>query len=423
MARFVLHKMAKTVTPLTNTQVKQAKSKEKLYKLSDGEGLQLRVMPNGSKQWLLDYQRPITKKRTSLSLGSYPDVSLADARKRKLSARELLANDIDPKEHRDDQHREKELAAEHTLLKVATSWFDLKKSKIAETTAVSLWRSLNNHVFPSLGHRPIDKILAPEAIKTLKPLAAKGSLETTSKLIGYLNEIMIFAVNTGLLHHNSLAGIKAAFETPKSKNMLALKPEELPELVKTLSYASIKITTRCLIEWQLHTMVRPSEAAGVTWAEIDLVAKCWTIPAERMKKNRLHIVPLTDQALAILELMKPISAHLEFVFPGDRKLSVSSNSQTANKAIRRMGFKGRLVAHGMRSIASTTLNEQGFNHDVIEAALAHVDKNEVRRAYNRADYLERRRGMMQWWSNHIDRCSMGIYNLSDTAPALKLVNG
>ena len=143
--------MAKTVTPLTNTQVKQAKSRDKLFKLSDGEGLQLRVMPNGSKQWLLDYQRPITKKRTSLSFRSYPDVSLANARKRKLSARELLANDIDPKEHHDDQHREKALAADHTFLNVSKTWFELKKSRVAETTAISLWRSMDNQVFPSLG--------------------------------------------------------------------------------------------------------------------------------------------------------------------------------------------------------------------------------------------------------------------------------
>lgn len=413
--------MAKTVTPLTNTQVKQAKSKDKLYKLSDGEGLQLRVMPNGSKQWLLDYQRPITKKRTSLSLGSYPDVSLADARKRKLAARELLANDIDPKEYRDDQHREKALAVDHTFLKVSTAWFELKKSKIAETTAISLWRSLNNHVFPSLGHRPIDKILAPEAIKVLKPLAAKGSLETTSKLIGYLNEVMNYAVNTGLLHHNSLAGIKAAFETPKSENMLTLKPEELPELMKALSYASIKITTRCLIEWQLHTMVRPSEASGATWAEIDLEAALWTIPAERMKKKRQHVIPLTAQALAILELMKPISAHREFVFPGDRKPNEPSNSQTANKALARMGFKGRLVAHGLRSIASTTLNEQGFDGDVIEAALAHVDKNEVRRAYNRAEYLERRKALMNWWSEHIEKAASGKMNMAAGIKNLQVV--
>ena len=233
-------------------------------------------------------------------------------------------------------------------------------------------------------------------------MAAKGSLETTSKLIGYLNEVMNYAVNTGLLHHSSLAGIKAAFETPKLENMLTLKPEELHELMKALSYASIKITTRRHIEWQLHTMLRPSEAS-----ETDLEAALWTIPAERMKKKRQHVVPLTDQALAILELMKPISAHREFVFPGVRKPNEPSNSQTANKALARMGFKGRLVAHGLRSIASTTLNEQGFDGDVIEAALAHVDKNEVRRAYNRAEYLERRKALMSWWSEHIEIATSG----------------
>lgn len=413
--------MARIVNPLTNTEVKQAKAKDKLYKLSDGDGLQLRVKTNGSKSWLLDYFKPFTKKRSSLGLGSYPDVSLADARKKKLEAKALLANDIDPKEHKDDQHREKVLAANHTLLNVATVWFELKKTKIADTTAISLWRSLDNHVFPSLGHRPIDKILAPEAIKALKPLEAKGTLETTSKLIGYLNEIMSFAVNTGLLHHNSLAGIKSAFETPKAQNMPTLKPEELPELMKALSYASIKITTRCLIEWQLHTMVRPSEAAGAAWVEFDLEAMLWTIPAERMKKKRQHVVPLTEQALAILEIMKPISAHREFVFPGDRKPSEPSNSQTANKAIARMGFKGRLVAHGLRSIASTTLNEQGFDGDVIEAALAHVDKNEVRRAYNRAEYLERRRVLMEWWSAHIEKCASGTFSMTGNIKHLKAV--
>ena len=159
---------------------------------------------------------------------------------------------------------------------------------------------------------------------------------------------MGFAVNTDLLHHNSLTGIKSAFETPKAQNMLALKPEELPELMKALSYANIKITTRCLIEWQLHTMVRPSEASGTSWAEIDLEAKLWTVPAERIKKKRQHVVALTEQALAIFEVMKPISAHREFAFPGDKKPNEPSNYQTANKALARMSFKGRLVAHGLR---------------------------------------------------------------------------
>ncbi|QBY02942.1 DUF4102 domain-containing protein [Thalassotalea sp. HSM 43] len=399
--------MARIVTPLTNTQVKQAKPKDKLYKLADGGGLQLRVKPTGAKSWLFDYFKPITKKRSSMGFGTYPEVSLADARKKRTHARELLAQDIDPKEHKEDELREKQLAASNTFKSVATAWFTIKKTKIAETTARSLWRNFENHIFPNLGHRPIDKILAPEAINVLKPLAAKGSLETTSKLVGYLNEVMRHAVNTGLLHHNSLAGIRSAFETPKVTHMPTLKPEELPELMKAINYASIKLVTRCLIEWQLHTMVRPREAAEAKWCEIDFEQKLWNIPSERMKMKKPHSVPLTPQTLSILQMIKPISGHREHIFPSDRHPNNPSNPETANKALQRMGFKGRLTAHGMRSIASTTLNEQGFDGDIIESALAHQEQNEVRRAYNRAQYLERRKVLMSWWSNYVEEASTG----------------
>lgn len=401
--------MAKKTNALTNTQVKQAKSKEKVYKLLDGDCLQLRIMPTGAKQWLLDYLKPVTKKRTSLSLGNYPAVSLAEARQKRVDAKELLAKGIDPKEHRDDIHRELLLASSHTLKKVATEWFEIKKTNIAETTAISLWRCLNNHVFPKLANRPIDKLLAPEVIKTLKPLAAKGSLETTSKLISYLNAIMKHAVNTGILHHNPLTGIGSAFETPKVTHMPTLKPEELPELMHVLGYASIKLITRFLIEFELHTMVRPGEASGARWCEIDFDKSLWVIPAERMKMKIMQIVPLTSQSLKILSMVNVISGDGEYIFPADRKPKKACGSQTANKALERMGFKGRLVAHGMRSIASTTLNEEGFNKDVVECALSHQDEDEVRKAYNHAIYLVPRREMMTWWSQRIEDASTGKY--------------
>jgi integrase len=413
--------MARRVAPLTNTQVKQSKPKDKQYKLADGGGLQLRVKSTGAKSWILDYFKPITKKRSSMGFGTYPEISLAQARDKRVKAKELLAQDIDPREYRDDQQREKRLVARHTLKSVVTDWFAIKKSKVAETTARSLWRNFQNHVFPKLGHRPIDKLLAPEVITVLKPLAAKGSLETTSKIIGNLNEVMRFAVNTGILHHNSLAGIRSAFETPKVTHMPTLKPEELPELMKAINYASIKLTTRCLIEWQLHTMVRPREAAEAKWCEIDFENELWVIPAERMKMNVEHIVPLPPQALAILEIIKPVSSHREFIFPSDRQPTKPSNPETANKALQRMGFKGRLVAHGMRAIASTTLNEQGFDGDVIESALAHQEQNEVRKAYNRAQYLERRRILMCWWSEHIEEAMTGKITSSSSDRAFKSV--
>ncbi|PSW02556.1 integrase domain-containing protein [Photobacterium lipolyticum] len=404
--------MARITKPLTNTEVKQAKAKEKVYNLSDGGGLALRVRPNGSKLWLLDYYRPYTKKRTSLSFGTYPEVSLADARREREKARELLAKDIDPKEHRDQKQQILKEAHQNTFQNIASMWFEVKKADVTPDYAEDIWRSLELHIFPTLGPLPVHKVAAPKAIEVIRPIAAKGSLETVKRLCQRMNEIMIYAVNTGLIESNPLAGIKKAFEAPKKKNMATIKPEQLPELMKALSTASIKKTTRGLIEWQLHTMTRPSEAAGTRWNEFDFAACLWNIPAERMKKKKDHTVPLSPQALSLLEAMKPISGHREHVFPADRDPTRHTNEQTANAALKRMGFSGILVAHGLRALASTTLNEQGFDPDVIEAALAHIDKNEVRRAYNRADYLERRKALMYWWSEYIETAATGSMSLA-----------
>lgn len=258
-------------------------------------------------------------------------------------------------------------------------------------------------------------------IKLLKPIEARGSLETVKRLAQRLNEIMDFATNCGLVTANPLTGIKAAFKKPKKENMATLQPSELPELINTIANASIKLITRCLIEWQLHTMTRPSEAAGARWDEIDLEAKIWTIPPARMKKRREHRIPLTEQAIALLEVMKPISEHREFVFPSDRDPLKSCNNQTVNMALKRMGFEGRLVSHGLRSLASTTLNEQAFEADLVEAALAHVDSNQVRSTYNRTDYLERRIPMMSWWSEHIEKAAQGSLSITGSKQ-LKVIN-
>lgn len=194
------------------------------------------------------------------------------------------------------------------------------------------------------------------------------------QLVQRINEIMIYAVNAGLIDANPASGVGMAFEKPKKQNMPMLRPEELPKLIRSLVMSNLSVSTRCLIEWQLLTLVRPSEASGARWAEIDLNVKLWTIPAERMKAKREHVVPLSPQALDILEIMKPISAHREHIFPSRNDPKQAMNSQTANAALKRIGYGGKLVAHGLRSIASTTLNEQGFNSDVIESALAHTDK-------------------------------------------------
>ena len=398
---------------LSDRQLKSVKAKDKDYVLSDGEGLQLRVRSNGSMLWNFNYRDPVTKNRINMGLGTYPELSLANARKKVIEARELLAQGIDPKVQRKADNEAKRAQNEHTLENVATAWFELKKHSVTPAYAEDIWRSLTLHVFPSLKATPLVDITAPMIIKLLRPIEAKGSLETVKRLSQRLNEIMAYGVNCGLIFANPLSGIRAAFKKPQKENMPALPPEELPDLMVAIANASIKRITRCLIEWQLHTMTRPAEAAGTVWAEIDFEKRIWTIPKERMKKRRAHPIPLSDQALALLETLKPYSGHREHVFPADRNPRTHANSQTANMALKRMGFQDRLVSHGLRSMASTILNEHGWDPELIEVALAHVDKDEVRSAYNRADYIERRRPMMAWWSEYIQKAATG--NLSATA--------
>ncbi|MEZ0196603.1 integrase domain-containing protein [Pseudomonas qingdaonensis] len=404
--------MGAQATRLSDVKVKAAKPKEKDYILTDGNGLQMRVRINGSKLWNFNYIQPVTKKRINMGLGTFPEVSLAQARKRTMEARELVAQGLDPKEKRDAERHAKKAATEHTFENISAAWFELKKDSVTPAYAEDIWRSLTLHVFPDLATTPISAITAPKVISLLRPLETKGSLETVKRLTQRLNEIMTYGVNSGLIHANPLSGIRAVFKKPKKKNMAALAPDELKELMVAIANASIKRTTRCLIEWQLHTMTRPAEAATSRWADIDFEKKIWTIPAERMKKRRIHIIPLTEQALSLLEAIKPYSGHREYVFPADRNPRTHCNSQTANMALKRMGFEGRLVSHGMRSMASTILNEHGWDPELIEVALAHVDKDEVRSAYNRADYIERRRPMMAWWSGHIQEAATGNMSIS-----------
>lgn len=393
--------MPRVTKPLTDTQVKQAKPKASEYSLADGHGLALRVKPSGTKSWLFNYYTPFTKKRTNISLGLYPDVSLSKARDGRQHCRELLANKIDPADYRKEQHASSAKAHSNTFEVVYRQWLTTKQDK-SESYLHRLTKALELHIIPAMGDIPIHKINAPDTIKIIQPLAERQALETVRKLCRWINEIMTFAVNTGLVHSNPLSGIGKAFKAPKVANRPTIKPEELPDFLKTLNGAGITTTTRCLIEWLLHTMARPGEGAGASWDEIDNEKKCWVIPAERMKMKRDHIVPLTAQTIAILETMRSISAHRTYIFPSAHKPREPINKSSANMALKRMGYRGRLVAHGLRSLASTILNEKGYGHDVIEVALAHVDQNSIRATYNKAEYVEQRRAMMEWWSDYIE---------------------
>ncbi|BCG08348.1 DUF4102 domain-containing protein [Buttiauxella agrestis] len=332
-----------------------------------------------------------------VGLGSFPALSLADTRALRADYLSLLAKGIDPQVQAEVTEEQQQIALDSIFSTVAANWFQLKSKSITADYAKDIWRSLDKDVFPAIGEIPVQEIKARTLVEALEPIKARGALETVRRLVQRINEIMTYAVNTGLIDANPASGVGMAFERPKKQNMPTLRPEELPQLMRSLVMSDLSVSTRCLIEWQLLTLVRPSEASGTRWEEIDLDAKLWTIPAERMKAKREHIVPLSTQALDILEVMKATSVHREHVFPSRNDPKKPMNSQTANAALKRIGYGGKLVAHGLRSIASTALNEEGFNADVIEAALAHTDKDEVRRAYNRSTYLNQRRDLMTWW--------------------------
>lgn len=395
--------MARITRPLTNNEILKAKPREKDFTLHDGDGLFLLVKNSGKKLWRFRYQRPGSSSRTNLSLGSYPALTLAAARQIRDQHLSTLAQGMDPQQQQEQELEQSQIELDSIFSTVAANWFQIKSRNVTDDYAKDIWRSLDKDVLPAIGAIPVQEIKARTIVEALEPIKARGALETVRRLVQRINEIMIYAVNTGLIDANPASGVGMAFEKPKKQNMPTLRPEELPKLMRSLVMSNLSVTTRCLIEWQLLTLVRPSEASGARWEEIDLNAKLWTIPAERMKAKREHIVPLSPQALEILEVMKPISAHREHIFPSRNNPKQAMNSQTANAALKRIGYRGKLVAHGLRSIASTAMNEAGFNADVIEAALAHSDKNEVRKAYNRSTYLLQRKGLMEWWGTEIHK--------------------
>ena len=414
--------MAKRVSPLTNTEILAAKPTDKERTLQDGDGLFMLIKPSGVKKWRLRYTHPYTNKRILLGIGEFPSMTLALARTKRAEAKSLLAEQIDPQNHWRKNKIQEATAHLNTFGQVAAAWHEVKKTKVSADHAFDIWRSIEKNLLPQIGKLPIRDLDATMLIQSLETIRARGALETVRRLCQRINEIMTYATNTGIIASNPATGIKSAFESPKEKNLPSIGPKELPKLMRDISYASIKLTTRCLLEWQLHTMVRPSEASGARWSEIDFKNKLWIIPAERMKrKERDHLVPLTDSALAILEMMRDISGHREYIFIGTKDPNQPMNSQSVNMALKRMGYGGTLVAHGLRSLASTTLNEAGHDSDVIEAALAHVDTNTIRRVYNRTDYLERRRKLMDWWSDHITEAATAKSSVSGNVTQLKVI--
>lgn len=367
---------------LTNTKIERSKPSDKVQVLNDGQGLFLEIKPTGKKAFRFRYNHPITKKRTKVTLGNYPSLTLAQARKIRDEYRTLISRCIDPQEHRQKQHNEQVERLNNTFRKVADDWFKHRKTRanFSERTAKDVWRMFERHIFPHFDEYPITDITAQLAIKAFKPLQDKGNLETLKRCIQKLNEVMTYAHHREIIPYNPTVNISKEFDNPVVKNFKAISPDELPEFMSVLNKTRLQVTTYNLILWQLLTMTRPNETATARFEDIDECRGVWTIRIKKGIKDdnqgRSHTVILSRQAIALLQVIKQTSRG-KFLFPHYSNPLTHCNPQTANSAIKRMGFKGKLVAHGLRSIASTYLNEKGYAPDLIEVSLSHLNKDKV----------------------------------------------
>lgn len=405
--------MARQTKPLTNTEVEKAKPKAKDYLLFDGQGLQLLIKASGGKFWQFRYYRPFSKKRALISLGAFPELSLQQARQIRDEYRSLLANDVDPQQHRQQQEQAKLAEITNTFDVVAWQWFDYRKTKknFSDDYQKDISSLINRYLLPAFGGLPISQITAPLALKAFKPLQESGKLETLKRAIQKLNEIMIYAVHREIIPHNPTANISREFDNPTVEHFKTITPDELPEFMRALSTAQIKLQTRYLILWQMLTMTRPNEASSARYEDIDEKARLWTIRIKKGLKDddsgRIHKITLSRQALALLREVKKLSGGKAYLFPSIKNPQQPMNSQTANDAIKRMGFKGKLVAHGLRSIASTYLNDKGYNSDAIEVALSHMNSDRIKASYDRGERLEMRFEILQAWGDFVEECSHG----------------
>jgi len=389
------------MTKLTDIAIKSAKAGSSVKKLSDGNGLNLLVYPNGRKYWAYRY-RYLGKEKT-LSLGIYPEVKLAEARQKLMDARKLIADGKDPSEARKASKRQAMVSAENNFEVVAREWIAAKSPVWTPRYTGFLIKRLENDLFPKLGSRPIRDITAPEVLSVVRIIEKRGALDLANRALQYCGQIFMYGIATGRADRNPANDIKGALKTHVKKHFAHLEAIELPEFLEKVKAYDGHPQTKLAVTLLLLTFVRTTELRGATWDEIDLDKAEWRIPAERMKMRRVHIVPLSIQAVAAFKELQRLNGEWKYVFPNLYKPIKHMSENAVLFALYRMGYHSRATGHGFRHTASTILNESGlFNGDVIERQLAHVQGNKVRGVYNHAQYLPERRRMMQWWADYLD---------------------
>jgi len=397
--------MPRKVIQLTDSAIKAAKPQEKPYKLSDGRGLYLEIMPTGSKLWRLKYRH--FGKENRLALGSYPGVTLLQARKKQSDAQQLIADGKDPSAER-QAVKQAQKVKELTFELLAREWYAYNAPRWAETTRYKANLYLENDIIPGIGSRPVKEITRPELVALVRGVEARGTLNAAGKIRQWLHQIFRYGLAKGVVDANPATDLDvlAASATPP-RHHPHVGFAELPELLAKVEAAKVYIPTRCAIRLLVLTAVRPGELRAAPWSEFDLDAATWTIPKERMKARRPHVVPLPRQAVAILRGLYEITGSYDLLFPGQQNPDRPMSENTINKALRLMGYEDRQTGHGFRHLLSTELNGRNYNRDWIERQLAHGDSDGIRDTYNHAVYLDQRRDMMQAWADSIDALCAG----------------
>jgi integrase len=392
---------------LTDTAIRRSKPSSKPYKLSDGGGLHILVTPAGGKLWRWKYRYDGAEKL--MTLGRYPDVTLADARERHAQARRQLAGSVDPMAERKAEKTATLVATEHTFEKVAELWLEHWESNKSARHSETTRNRLKANVYPILGNRPVAEVEPMELVQLAKDIETRGASDMAKRILQIIGMVFRYAVAHGYSKRNPAAEIRPSdiLKPTRKQNMARIDAKDLPALLRAIELYDGRPLTRQAMKLMALTFVRTSELICARWDEFDFDAKRWSIPAARMKMKTPHIVPLSSQAVEVLELLRTISGECELVFPGEQDSSKSMSNMTILKALERMGYKGQMTGHGFRGLASTILHEQGYNHDHIELQLAHAPRNEVSAAYNHALYLEPRTKMMQDWADFLEQARRG----------------
>ncbi|EER1953602.1 tyrosine-type recombinase/integrase [Escherichia coli] len=401
---------------LTDAKIRTLKPSDKPFKVSDSHGLYLLVEPGGSRHWYLKYR--ISGKESRIALGAYPAISLSDARQQREGIRKMLALNINPVQQRAAERGSRTL--EKVFKNVALAWHKSNR-KWSQNTADRLLASLNNHIFPVIGNLPVSELKPRHFIDLLKGIEEKGLLEVASRTRQHLSNIMRHAVHQELIDTNPAANLGGVTTPPVRRHYPALPLERLPELLERIgTYHQGRELTRHAVLLMLHVFIRSSELRFARWSEIDFTNRVWTIPATRepiigvrysgrgAKMRMPHIVPLSEQSIAILKQIKDITGNNELIFPGDHNPYKPMCENTVNKTLRVMGYdtKKDICGHGFRAMACSALMESGlWAKDAVERQMSHQERNTVRMAYiHKAEHLEARKTMMQWWSDYLEAC-------------------